>query len=133
LDHLDRSSHPCGQTGQHHQHALAGWSVAVAAAKSLTLARSWAVDSNRWLKAGDDRTAAGMCRVVGQARDRSCLQHRAGRAWIAFVAYRTPVLYSRNQSRTNIVLLGKIGSTCRADLCVSEMEKDSIAKLVSRN
>lgn len=52
-----------------------------------------------------DRTAEGMC-LAGGAKGRRCVLGRA-RADRAYVGCRTRVLYSRNQSRTNTVLLGK--------------------------
>ena len=126
-----QSVHPYSRTGRSHPRSLVGWSVASAVAKSFAPVQSLAL-SSRSSEVDGGRIAVDMCRVAGRATGRIRLRrHRFGRASIAFVAYRTPVLYSRNQSRTNTVLLMGMGSTCRADLYVLEMEKDKIAKLAS--
>ena len=67
--------------------------------------------------------AAGIERDMDQAQWRSCrwgLDHRACRH-----AHRTPVLYSRNQSRTNIALLqnhGKEGAGQLAELLIMSLK-----------
>ena len=73
---------------------------------SIAWAHSSALGSNHQFADGD-HIAADSSREAGLVKGRI---YRRGRldqgALIVFGGYRTPVLYSRNQSRTNTVLLG---------------------------
>ena len=80
-----------------------------------------------WVMAGAGKEAGGGGRFAdrdrGPRRDRWGFRRRSCR-----YAHRTPVLYSRNQSRTNRALLvvrkGGGGTACRVALYELEMEMD---------
>lgn len=103
--------------------ALVAWAASAAWIASAALVGDPAYP---WILAGVEKEAGGersadMDRVP--RRDRWGFRRRAYRH-----AHRTPVLYSRNQSRTNRALFngrkGGGGTACRAALYELEMEMD---------
>ena len=113
---------PCralGRTGP----GVASWScslVVLEGCPSVSLAVAGPYGVGWVVVAGSSGAAKGMVRGKDLGRIRMDLGHRPCR-----LAHRTPVLYSRNQSRTNIVLCkekGKEGAGQLAELLIMTLQ-----------